>query len=341
MVKQERVAIAILNYNGKHWLEKFLPSVMESVWSNLEVVVIDNCSSDDSVAWLMHAYPGVTLVQNETNGGFSKGYNDGLRKINADYYILLNSDIEVTPNWISPVIELMQSDAAIVACQPKIRMYDQKDLFEYAGASGGFMDRWGYMYCRGRIFDHIETDRGQYDDAREVFWATGACLFVRAKAFHATGGLYEPLFAHMEEIDLCWRLRNQGFKIYVCPDSVVYHVGGGTLPKTNARKTYLNFRNNLIIMYRNMGVLEKLYKIPLRFCLDFLSLIVFIKNKEYDNALAVSRAHRHFLFHILKWQREKPTGKKNTSITGKMGISVVYQYFVKGKKTFKEMHPSE
>lgn len=339
MVTQERVAIAILNFNGRHWLEKFLPSVMASTYNNKEIVVIDNCSTDDSVEWLRKFHPQVTLVQNHTNGGYSQGYNDGLKKIQADYYVLLNSDIEVEPGWIEPVIRLMQTDSSIAACQPKIRMFDQKELFEYAGASGGFMDQWGYMYCRGRIFDHLETDLGQYNDAREVFWATGACLFVKAVLYHEIGGLYEPLFAHMEEIDFCWRLRNLGYKIYVCPESTVFHVGGGTLPKTNARKTYLNFRNNLIIMYRNMGQMEKLFKIPIRFGLDFLSLLFFLKKKEYKNAAAVSRAHRQFLKHIWRWHKEKPQGPKLFDLSGKTKISVIWQYFVRGKRTYREIHP--
>ncbi|MBI3232939.1 MAG: glycosyltransferase family 2 protein [Bacteroidetes bacterium] len=240
---KKKVAVVILNYNGKHWLEKFLPSVLSSTYANIEIVVADNCSTDDSIDFINQNYPNLTLIKNRVNGGFSKGYNDCLKHVTADYYVLLNSDIEVTPNWIEPVIELMESDSLIAACQPKILMYDQKDKFEYAGAAGGFMDSMGYMFCRGRIFDIYETDHGQYNEAIEVFWATGACLFVRANIYHQFGGLYEPLFAHMEEIDFCWRLKNNGYKIYACPTSEVYHVGGGTLNKTSPHKTYLNFRN--------------------------------------------------------------------------------------------------
>jgi GT2 family glycosyltransferase len=334
----KRVAAVILNYNGKHWLEKFLPSVMASTYSNLEIVVADNYSSDDSIAFLSKNYPSITIIQNESNGGFSKGYNDSLKHVIADYYILLNSDIEVTPNWIEPVIKLMESDEKIAACQPKIKMYDDKKLFEYAGASGGYMDSMGYMFCRGRIFETLEEDIKQYNNPTEVFWATGACLFVKAEIYHLFGGLYEPLFAHMEEIDFCWRLKNNGYKIYVCPESEIYHVGGGTLNKSNHHKTYLNFRNNLIIMWRNMGSLERLIKIPMRLCLDLVSIIILVKDKRKDDAWAVSKAHRQFFKHIFKWQKEKPKNGNNQNKFGIYKGSIIFQYFIKNKKKFSELN---
>jgi GT2 family glycosyltransferase len=247
-----KTAVVILNWNGRNFLETFLPSVLEYSARCADVIVADNASTDDSVAFLQEHYPQIRIIEHPKNGGFSKGYNDALKQIDAEYYILLNSDVEVTPNWITPVIEMMDADPSIAACQPKLRSFEDRSQFEYAGAAGGFIDAYGYPFCRGRIFDVLEEDRGQYDDACEVFWATGACLFVRADLYHALGGLDEDFFAHMEEIDFCWRLKNNGHKVMYCPDSTVYHVGGGALPKSSPRKTYLNFRNNLALLVKNL-----------------------------------------------------------------------------------------
>ncbi|HOI32471.1 MAG TPA: glycosyltransferase family 2 protein, partial [Bacteroidales bacterium] len=224
-------AVVILNYNGKKFLERYLPIVLRHSLEDATVVVADNASTDDSVAFLKENFPQVRLIQNFRNVGFSTGYNLALKKIKADYYVLLNSDIEVTANWIAPIVKLMESDPKIAACQPKIRAIHQKDHFEYAGAGGGFIDKFGYPFCRGRVFQHLEEDLGQYDDPVEVFWASGACMFVSAELFHQFDGLDDSFFAHMEEIDFCWRLKNNGYKIMYSPQSVVYHVGGGTLPK--------------------------------------------------------------------------------------------------------------
>ena len=225
------IAVVILNWNGREFLRKFLPSVILHSSSVAEVIVADNASTDSSVEFLQQNFPQVRIITNLTNGGFAKGYNDALAEVAADYYILLNSDIEVTPHWIEPVIKLMESDPLIAACQHKLRSYHQPEKFEYAGAAGGFIDKYGYPFCRGRIFQDIETDNGQYDDVKEIFWATGACMFVKADLYRQFGGLDADFFAHMEEIDFCWRLKNGGYKIMYCPESIVYHVGGGTLPK--------------------------------------------------------------------------------------------------------------
>jgi len=245
------VAVVILNWNGKKFLEKFLPSVVSNS-GDAEIIMADNNSSDDSISFMAINYPNIRIIKNSENGGFAKGYNDALKQIKSDYYILLNSDIEVTPNWIDPLFDLMENDSMIAACQPKLRSYYQQDEFEYAGAAGGFIDKWGYPFCRGRIFGHLEKDEAQYENVEEVFWATGAAMFVRAKYFWEVGGLDEDFFAHMEEIDLCWRLKNKGYKIMVHPQSVVFHVGGGTLPKNSPTKTYLNFRNNFYLLYKNL-----------------------------------------------------------------------------------------
>jgi GT2 family glycosyltransferase len=329
------VAVVILNWNGRHWLEKFLPFVVKTTYQPHEIIIADNASTDDSIDFLKKNYPHLRIILNSENGGFAKGYNDALSKVEADYYILLNSDIETPASWIEPVIELMEGDEMIAVAQPKILMYDNKELFEYAGASGGYIDMFGYPFCRGRIFDSLEKDAGQYQSAQEVFWATGACLFIRASLFHQLGGFYEPLFAHMEEIDLCWRLKNIGYKIYVCPESHVYHVGGGTLPKSSPFKTYLNYRNGLIIMQRNLTFSQKIYIMPIRWVLDVISQFKLLFEGKTGEFKAIFKAHSHYLLGILKWARNK--GKKNKS--NKAGIyhgSIVWAYFGKGKKFFNQ-----
>jgi hypothetical protein len=246
------IAVVILNWNGRKYLEQFLPPLVQHSRDEAEIIVADNASSDDSVAFLREHYPSIRIISNPSNEGFSRGYNLALKQVEADYYVLLNSDIEVTPNWIRPVIDLMEKDRSVAACQPKILSFYERTKFEYAGAAGGFIDKYGYPFCRGRIFQSLEEDNGQYNDAIEIFWATGACMFVRADLFHQSGGLDEDFFAHMEEIDLCWRLKNEGYRIMYCPDSTVYHIGGGTLPKISWRKTYFNFRNNFYLLYKNL-----------------------------------------------------------------------------------------
>jgi len=265
-----KTAVVILNWNGKKFLEKFLPAVIEKSSASADVYVADNCSSDDSVCFLKQKFPQVKIIKNKKNYGFSAGYNQALKQIEAEYFVLLNSDIEVTDNWIEPVINLMESDKTIGACQPKLMSFNDKSLFEYAGAAGGFIDKYGYPFCRGRLFQTIEEDKNQYNDTIEIFWATGACLFVRAEIFKKLGGLDDDFFAHMEEIDICWRMKNAGYKIMYCPNSTVYHVGGGTLHKSNAKKTYLNFRNNLSLLFKNLPN-KDFYKIfILRFILGQL-----------------------------------------------------------------------
>ena len=248
----DKVGIIILNWNGKQHLETYLPSVVSNSGEH-RVMVIDNHSSDDSVSFLQSTYPQIELIYNNQNEGFAKGYNDGLEQIKGrfEYYVLLNSDVEVTPNWISPILELMEKDNSVSACQPKVLAYKNKLFFEHAGASGGYLDKNGYPFCRGRVFDDIEEDKGQYDTIEEIFWATGACMFVRSTSFHELGGFDEDYFAHMEEIDLCWRMKLHGQKIMVNPNSVVYHLGGGTLNYMSPRKVFLNFRNSLFTLYKN------------------------------------------------------------------------------------------
>ena len=341
----QKVGIIILNWNGKTHLETYLPSVVSNS-GEAEIVVVDNCSTDDSVMFLQTKYPELQLVHNNQNGGFAKGYNDGLEQIKGqfEYYILLNSDVEVTPNWISPIIELMESDSSISACQPKVLAYKQKNKFEHAGAAGGYLDKNGYPFCRGRVFDDVEEDTNQYDTVEEIFWATGACMFVRSSTFHEMGGFDEDYFAHMEEIDLCWRMKLHGQKIMANPNSVVYHLGGGTLNYMSPRKVYLNFRNSLFTLYKNYRGNYLFFMIIWRMILDYLAAAVFILNGEFKAAWQVVRAQFHFLGKLSEMKKKRRALNKSTQgiVPNKKGIyskSVVFSRFIKFKKHFSELDP--
>ena len=338
-----KVAVVILNWNGRELLEKFLPSVVKYSSSHAQVFVIDNASNDNSISFLKENYPGVQLVQNPRNEGFAKGYNNGLRHIHAEYYILLNSDVEVTENWIQPVVTLMESDKKIASCQAKIRDYKNKALFEYAGAAGGFIDKYGYAFCRGRIFDSFETDTGQYDDQKEIFWATGACMFIRSESYLKAGGFDEDFYAHMEEIDLCWRLKNSGYKIMYCPQSVVYHLGGATLSKIDPHKTYLNFRNNLILFFKNHSSSYFWMKLFLRMTFDGIAAIKFFLGGQFAHFAAVLKAHWHFYFLFFQTLGKRKALKAQISSyasTAVYGKSIVFDYFIRGKKKFTELDSS-
>jgi GT2 family glycosyltransferase len=335
-----KVAVVILNWNGKNFLQKFLPSVVSCNSSFAGIVVADNASSDDSVSFLKENYPEIQLIINKENGGFAKGYNDALKHVNAEYYVLLNSDVEVTPGWIDTVISLMDSDKNIAACQPKIRAFDKKDHFEYAGAAGGFIDKYGYPFCRGRILDRLERDNGQYDDTREIFWATGACMFIRSECYHQLKGFDEDFFAHMEEIDLCWRLKNFGYRIMYCPDSVVYHVGGGTLNKTSPLKTYLNFRNNLILICKNHPPGFFVSKLLWRMVLDGIAGMKFIFSGQFRHFVAVIKAHFSFYSSFSNVMKKRKELKKNITKYTTSAVylhSIIADYYLRGNKTFKEI----
>ncbi len=336
----KKIAVVILNYNGKAFLEKFLPNVIENSSNIAEIIVADNKSTDNSVVFMKENYPNIRLIINDFNGGFATGYNIALRQVEADYYILLNSDIEVTPNWIEPVIDLMESDETIAACQPKILSYHEKDKFEYAGAAGGYIDKYGYPFCRGRLFQNLETDEGQYNNMKEIFWATGACMFVRADLYHKFGGLDDDFFAHMEEIDLCWRLKNSDYKIMYCPDSKIYHIGGGTLPKSSARKTYLNFRNNLSLLIKNLPDGKVSGTIFYRFFLDWIAAFKFLCGGSFADFFAVTRAHLSFLRHIpvLRKKRKQLIHKNVTQVYQK---NIVFKYFLGKKKLYSELEESD
>ena len=332
------VAIVILNWNGKNFLQQFLPALLASTYPNKKIIIADNASTDGSVDFLRQTYPTIEIIVNASNGGFAKGYNTALKKVDSDYYVLLNSDVAVTPGWIEPVIELMEADTSIAACQPKIRAYKDQLRFEYAGASGGWLDGLGYPFSRGRIFDYLEEDYGQYDDAVACFWATGAALFIRAAVYHEAGGLDEYFFAHQEEIDLCWRLQLAGYKIYVQPKSIVYHIGGGTLPKENNLKVFLNFRNNLIMLAKNFPVATAIYKIPVRMLLDAIAAWKGLLSGSGGYFIAIFRAHLHFFNWLLLHQSKSvfPVTKRGV-LHGYYKGSAVWQHFVKKKTRFSEI----
>lgn len=326
-----RVAIAILNWNGKSWLEKFLPHVIAHS-PQAQIYVIDNASTDDSVVWVQENFEQVQIIQNTENHGFAGGYNQGLQSIDADLYCLLNSDVEVTPNWLDPIIPLFDNPD-IAAVQPKILDYNNKSHFEYAGAGGGFLDNLGYPYCRGRVFWTLEEDCGQYNDEIPVFWASGACLFIRAEDFHTQNGFDAHFFAHMEEIDLCWRLNNRGRKIFYCGKSTVYHVGGGTLNKNSPNKTYLNFRNSLWMLSRNLPKYKLLPVVFSRLVLDGITAIVFWRYHGFGHLAAIFRAHISFYSRLKYYLNQR----KNTKKDFWKHRFVPWQYFVLKRKTIKEI----
>lgn len=328
------VAVVILNWNGRSLLETYLPSVVEFS-SEATVYVADNASTDDSVEFVRSNFPSVKIIQNKTNGGYAKGYNDALKTLDEDLFVLLNSDVEVSENWLQPVVKEFESNSELVAAQPKILDATHRDRFEYAGAAGGFIDAMGYPYCRGRIFDAIEKDEGQYNDNREIFWATGACLFIRNSAFREVGGLDEDFFAHQEEIDLCWRLKTTGGKIMYFGNSKVYHLGGGTLAAAKPQKTFYNFRNTLLLLMKNVKGGRVYRLIFFRMLLDGLAGIRFLLKGDFVHIWAIIRAH--FSFYSLFGKFLKKRKKHRSDIRYSEINSVVWKYFVLKKRTFNQL----
>lgn len=336
-----KIAIVILNWNGQQMLAKFLPNVVEYSRQEAEVWVADNCSSDNSMHLLETQFPQVKTIVLEQNFGFAEGYNRALKQIEAEYYVLLNSDVEVCHHWLTPLIEFMDSHPGVAACQPKLLSEQDRDSFEYAGACGGFIDKYGYPFCRGRIFDTVEADNGQYDYQQEVLWATGACMMIRSKDYWRVGGLDGRFFAHNEEIDLCWRLRLTGRKIYCIPESEVYHVGGGTLPKSNPMKTYLNFRNNLTMLYKNLSDQELEHVMRVRWFLDYLAAFeMLLLKRNLGDFRAIFKARKAFK----AWKKDFAADRKKIQATRQVGtipqvldISILWQYYGKGKKYFKDL----
>jgi GT2 family glycosyltransferase len=335
---QPKVAIVILNWNGIKYLQQFLPSVLATDYTNLEIVVADNGSTDGSMEFVQKNYSTIRVIGFRRNLGFAKGYNQALKQVDAEYYVLLNSDVEVESSWVKNMLALIESDKSIAACQPKILSFANRKLFDYAGAAGGWIDRFGYPFAKGRIFDICEEDRGQYNDASLIFWCSGAALFIRSEVFRQAGGFDEYFFAHQEEIDLCWRIQYLGHKLSSCPQAVVYHVGGGTLPRGNTKKTYLNFRNNLIMLAKNLPWSQKWWKIPFRVFLDNVSAWKGLLSGEGGYFIAILRAHLAFIRWILFKQNSSVFPKKRSSkFHGIYPHNLVWQHFVKKKKHFSEI----
>lgn len=337
----DKLAVVILNWNGENLLKQFLPSVVEfSKDPGTTIYVIDNASTDNSLTVLKDNFPTVKIIVLDKNYGFPGGYNRGLKLIEAEYFILLNSDVEVTANWISPMLNLIEADKSIAAVQPKILSYQVKNEFEYAGAAGGFIDRFGFPFCRGRLFNVFEKDKGQYNYSDDIFWATGACLLVRAQLYNEIGGMDERFFAHMEEIDLCWRLKNRGYRIVYQGNSTIYHLGGATLSKTNPRKTYLNFRNNLYLLLKNVKPWHVFPIFATRFFLDTIAVFKFLIGGEFKNGWAVINAHLSFWYHLPNFIKSRYQLQKSNIIYNHSEIynkSLVWDFFVKGKKYFHEL----
>ena len=341
-----RIAVVILNWNGAAMMQKFLPSVIKNS-EEAEVIVADNGSTDDSVEMLKQKFPSVRLILLDKNYGFAEGYDKALEQVEAEYYLLLNSDVEVTPHWLQPLLNYMDKHPEVAACQPKLLAERERDSFEYAGASGGFVDKYGYPFCRGRVFADVEKDFGQYDDIAPIFWATGAALMVRSVDWHEVGGLDARFFAHMEEIDFCWRLRSRGRGLVCVPASVVYHVGGGTLNAGHPRKTFLNFRNNLLMLYKNLPEAELKPVMRIRAILDYVAAAKMLLTDGWKHAKAVydARCEFHRLKPDFQLSRQENLAKaiqaeRNTNpIPERISQSLLWLYYAKGKKKFSDIFP--
>jgi GT2 family glycosyltransferase len=330
-----KTAIVILNWNGQKLLEQFLPSVVNFSSELAEIYIADNASTDASVKYVKKFYPSIKIIENTTNEGYAKGYNDALAAVEADFYCLLNSDVEVTKDWLKPVLEVFKREEKTAIIQPKLLDFKNKDKFEYAGAAGGFLDLYGYPYCRGRVFNHLETDNKQFNNISDIFWASGACLFIRSKIYHQLEGLDEDYFAHQEEIDLCWRTQNIGYKVKYVGTSTVFHVGGATLLETNPQKTYLNFRNSLLNVVKNVPRKWFLFVVFSRLILDGIAGIKFLIELRPIHTFAILRAHISFYKNFLKFlgKRKKIQKKQDYNLH----TSIVWQYFVLGRKKFKDL----
>jgi GT2 family glycosyltransferase len=331
-------AIVILNWNGEKYLEQFLPILIEKTsFPDVEIIVADNASSDNSMTVLKKKFPSVRTILLDKNYGFAGGYNVALAQVKADYYVLLNSDVEVTSNWLQPLVEFMNANADVAACQPKIRSYFQRTHFEHAGAAGGFIDRFGFPFSRGRVFGAVEEDKGQYDSIMDVFWASGACLLVRSDLFWKVGGLDADFFAHMEEIDLCWRLKSRAYRIVCIPQSTVFHIGGGTLNTENPHKTYLNFRNNLLLLYKNLPYNQLKQIMFWRFFFDYAAAFQLLITGKPKNAWSVFKARKDYKKMRINFAQKRNDNILLTTYDCKSDIlqkSIVLEYFLKGRRTF-------
>ena len=339
----KRVAVVILNWNGEKMLREFLPDVVRHS-TGAEIVVADNASTDGSLQMLEREFPMVRRIVLDRNHGFAQGYHLALEQVDAEFYLLLNNDVQVGADWLSPLVEYMDNNPHVAACQPKLLCHWDRTRFEYAGASGGYIDAWGYPYCRGRVMGTVEEDKGQYDEPASLLWATGAALMIRSEAYWQAGGLDGRFFAHQEEIDLCWRLRSRGYGIACVPQSKVWHVGGGTLPKDSPHKTYLNFRNNLLLLYKNLPDERLETVMRVRFWLDALASVQFLLTGKWGSFLAVWRGRRDFFRMRPQFVADRERNLKEavlSPVPEQTAVSILWQYYARGKKTFKEIHPTE
>jgi GT2 family glycosyltransferase len=330
-----KTAIIILNWNGQKLLEQFLPSVVNFSSELAEIYIADNASTDTSIKFVKKFYPSIKIIENKTNEGYAKGYNEALADVEADIYCLLNSDVEVTKDWLKPILEVFKKDEKTAIIQPKLLDFKDKTKFEYAGGAGGFLDIYGYPYCRGRVFNNLETDNGQFNDVSDIFWASGACLFIRSKIYHHLEGLDEDYFAHQEEIDLCWRTQNIGYKIKYVGTSTVFHVGGATLQEKNPHKTYLNFRNSLLNVVKNVPKKWFLFVVFSRLILDGIAGIKFLIELRPVHTFAILRAHISFYKNFFKFLAKRKKLQKKQDYN--LHTSIVWQYFILGRKKFKDL----
>lgn len=341
IVTAQDTAVVILSYNGKKWHELFLPLIVAEAATGYTVVVVDNASTDDTADYIRQHFPTVSLLQIPVNKGFAHGYAEALKQIQSKYYVLLSADFEVTQGWFAPLHNAMESDANLAACQPKIKYWRERDKFEYAGAAGGFKDNLGYMFCRGRVLDEIEVDNGQYDDNIEIFWASGGCMFLRAELYHLVGGLDADFYAHMEEIDLCWRLKNAGYKIGYIGSSTVYHVGGSVISYGSPQKLFYNFRNSLILLLKNESLGRLLWLFPFRLLLDGIAGLHLLSQGKRVEFVTVIKAHFNFYGSLGKWINHRKAAQKSTiKKPNKNGIykgSIIWQYYAKGQKRYDSL----
>ena len=330
-----KVAVVILNWNGEKLLEQFLPSIVNFSAEQADIYLADNASSDNSVSYIKEHFPAVKIIENATNGGYAKGYNDALQSIKADIYCLINSDVEVTENWLSPITEVFHKEENTAIIQPKLLDFKDKTKFEYAGAGGGFIDLYGYPYCRGRVFNRLETDEGQFDDITEIFWASGACFFIRSEVYHKLGGFDEDYFAHQEEVDLCWRVQNEGYDVKYVGTSTIFHVGGATLQESNPQKTFLNFRNSLLNVIKNVPKQWFLFVVFSRLILDGVAGIKFLLELRPIHTWAILRAHLSLYKNFFKFLKKRRKLQKKYEYN--LHTSIVWQYFILGRRKFKNL----
>lgn len=337
-MKFQKPAVVILSYNSWSWHQKFLPGIIAEAKDLYEVVVVDHASTDKLKPLIEKDFPGVHLLELNTNTGFAGGYHRALLQIKAPYYVLLSADFEVTPNWFAPLIDFMEANPQVAACSPKIKSYHEKHKFEYAGAAGGFIDPMGFLFCRGRLFDTLEEDNGQYNDNIPVMWASGGCLMVRAEVYHELGGLDTQLFAHMEEVDFCWRLWNNGHQVYAIGSSEVYHVGGSIISYGSPQKTFYNFRNNLILLLKNKQHDQLFFYLFKRLCLDGIAGVQYLLKGQFKNTWAIVRAHFSFYSKArfyYQWRKENPPKALPQEV--QYDKSILWQYFIKGKKKYSDL----